>query len=447
MSAAFNRLVARIAAAELPIVILLSPVLLFPSPTRLLLVLVVPAVWLCNWHANGKLIPSTPLNVALFVLLGMVAVSLVATFDVQFSLGKVSGVGLGILLFWAMVRWVTTPARLRAAVATLVLAGAALAVLGLLGANWVPIAKFEVLNAIVQRLPRAIRGVPGAEEGFNANAVAGCLVLFVPLQVALLMGAAKPSLPAWQPSDERRKWETVVQAFLLVLTAGTLLLTQSRGAWLGLVAAAVAFFAWYSRLTRTLAAAIVVGILVLTATLGLERTTNLAVSRSGTGMANSVPTRIEIWSRAIYGIQDFPFTGMGMNTFRRVMPVLYPAFLTPPDWDVAHAHNHLLQAALDLGLPGLVAYGSIWIVVGSLLIVVYRHSRQLTYRIIAGGLGAGLIAHFAFSMTDAIPLGAKVGALFWLALALSVALHRIALPDSRVLQQLDIDPALSHSRD
>jgi putative inorganic carbon (HCO3(-)) transporter len=46
----------------------------------------------------------------------------------------------------------------------------------------------------------------------------------------------------------------------------------------------------------------------------------------------------------------------------------------------------------------------------------------------AGGLGAGLIAHFVFSMTDAIPLGAKAGVLFWVTLGLVVSLHRVALP-------------------
>ena len=30
-------------------------------------------------------------------------------------------------------------------------------------------------------------------------------------------------------------------------------------------------------------------------------------------------------------------------------------------------------------------------------------------------------------MTDAIPLGAKVGVLFWLTLALAVSLHKVAL--------------------
>src|SRR4029077_12535146 len=105
-----------------------------------------------------------------------------------------------------------------------VLAGAGLAIIGLLGTNWLD--KFSALGAVVGRLPRAIRGVPGAEEGFQPNAVAGCLVLFVPLQVALLATDAR---------RDRSMLLLVIQVLVLLLTTGTLLLTQSRGAWVGLV--------------------------------------------------------------------------------------------------------------------------------------------------------------------------------------------------------------------
>jgi putative inorganic carbon (HCO3(-)) transporter len=70
---------------------------------------------------------------------------------------------------------------------------------------------------------------------------------------------------------------------------------------------------------------------------------------------------LEVWSRAIYGIQDFPFTGMGMNAFRKVVPVPYPLFTVSPDVDIRHAHNEFLQAALDLGIPGLIAFITLYI--------------------------------------------------------------------------------------
>ena len=75
-------------------------------------------------------------------------------------------------------------------------------------------------------------------------------------------------------------------------------------------------------------------------------------------MANSVGLqgRVELWSRALYAIQDFPLTGCGLGTFRQVVHLLYPPFFVEPGADLAHAHNFFLQVALDLGVPGLIAY-------------------------------------------------------------------------------------------
>jgi O-antigen ligase len=424
-----RRLTTGLAAAELPVVLLVSPALLFPSRRRLLFALLVPLTWACHRRLGHRWIPATPLNASIAALLVMTAVSLFATFDVAYSLGKVSGLLLGVLLFWAITRWMITSDRLAIGIAVFLLAGAALAMIGLLGTNW--IGKFSVLGAIIERLPRAIRGVPGAEEGFQPNAVAGCLVLFIPLQIALIASGAHHGLAGTARTHRRSAWLLAFQAMLLFLTGGTLLLTQSRGAWVGLTAATVAFFAWHGWRTRVAAAIGAGAIVVLGTTLGWARLVNLGISGSGPGMASNVSGRVELWSRALSGIQDFPFTGMGMNTFRKVMPVLYPTFLTSPDVDIAHAHNHLLQAALDLGILGLIAYLSAWIVVAILLVRVYRRGSEPAYRVTAGGLGAGLIAHFVFSMTDAIPLGAKVGVLFWLTLALVVSLHQVALSETQ----------------
>ena len=183
-----NRIARGVVAAELPIIVLISPALLFPSPRRLLVLLVVPVIWLCARLTTGCAIPRTPLNVVLWLLLFMVGVSLYATFDVSYSLGKVAGVLLGVLLLWAVVQGVRTRADLEWATWGFVVCGAGLAVIGLLGTNWSE--KFPMLGFIASRLPRLIRGVPGAVDGLHPNAVAGCLVLFIPVQLAVL---ARPS--------------------------------------------------------------------------------------------------------------------------------------------------------------------------------------------------------------------------------------------------------------
>jgi putative inorganic carbon (HCO3(-)) transporter len=418
------RLVRLVASAELAIVVAIAPALLFPSPGRLAVLAVVPVVWFCARTAGGRVVPRTPLNAAVWLLLAMVVVSLYATFDIRFSLGKVSGVLLGTLLFWASARRLTTSAALKVGTVGFVLAGVGLAIVGLLGANGA--SKFPVLGVLAARLPVAIRGVPGAEDGFNPNAVAGCLVLFVPLQVALVTAG----LHRWLVPTAKSRWVgtslVIIQVMLLALTVGTLLLMQSRGAWAGLVVASVAFLVWHSRRTRVLGAVAALTVIVVAGTLGAKTLGGLAVSRAGPGMAGTISGRMALWSSAIYAIQDFPFTGMGMNAFRRVMPVMYQASLISPDIDVAHAHNHVLQAALDLGIPGVVAYASIWLSAAALLVVVYRRADERIYRAMASGLGAGFIAYFVFGMTDTIALGSKVGVLFWLMLALTVGLHRVA---------------------
>jgi O-antigen ligase len=139
----------------------------------------------------------------------------------------------------------------------------------------------------------------------------------------------------------------------------------------------------------------------------------------------SLAARLEIWSRAIYGIQDFPFTGMGMNAFRKVVHVLYPLFTISPDVDIANAHNNILQTALDLGIPGMIAYVGVWSAAAWMLVWVFRHSGNRLHRRIAIGIGAGLFAQFVYGINDAIPLGAKVGVFWWVALAITAALFRL----------------------
>jgi putative inorganic carbon (HCO3(-)) transporter len=404
-------------------VLLAAPALLFPSSARLLLLLPVLATWMAYARVGQRIVPPTPVNLALSVLLAMVAVSVAVTPDFAYSLGKICGVILGLVVFWTSTRHVSTESRLRIATIAFLAAGGMLAALGLLGTNWFN--KFPILGAVINRLPRAIRGVPGAEEGFHPNAVAGCLILFIPLQIALL-GSGEYSWLAGA-GRTRRRGLLVALLLLLGLTAGTLALTQSRGAWAGLGLALLIMLAAYTRYTKAAVLAIAIVGASLFTILGPSRAVNMAISQSGPGMAGNVSGRLELWSRGLYAVEDFPLTGVGMNMFRRIVHRQYPTFLTSPDFDVAHVHNQFLQTALDVGIPGLIAYVAIWLILAALLLSVYRRATLRSSRIVAAGLGLGLVAHFCFGLTDAIPLGAKVGILFWLTLALAVALHRVAL--------------------
>jgi putative inorganic carbon (HCO3(-)) transporter len=111
-----------------------------------------------------------------------------------------------------------------------------------------------------------------------------------------------------------------------------------------------------------------------------------------------------VWRWALQAVTDFPLTGIGLGTFRVAVHRLYP-IATPIDYDISHAHNVFLQVALDIGLPGLVAYlgllgGGVW-----LGCRVARKSVQL--RPVAIGFVAGIIGLHVYGLTDCPALGAK----------------------------------------
>lgn len=416
-----------------------SPFLLFPSPTRSVALVVVPALWILAWRVRGAALPRTPFNVILLVLYSMVLVSLFATYDVAVSLSKVAGMVLGIGVFFAFVREGQTSRGWWVCFWVYVLTGLGVAVLGILGTNWLQ--KVNLLSPIIARLPPRITGLPGAGPGFSGNELAGGLLWVIPLILVLdtlLLTRAKKL-----QSNFGLLWTLTVFCFVGVasfLMLSYLVLTQSRGGYIGFLLAlfVLVLYALPSR-RRWIA----VGALVVMISIGL------AVSRDSTGVAlvrlvggessmgtalslDTLEGRLEVWSRAIYAIQDFPFTGMGMNTFRYVVHVLYPLFSVSPDFDISHAHNEFLQAGLDLGLPGLIAFIALYMGAFWMLGQVWKTARpgesgpgdRILLQVLVMGCASGLIGHISYGMTDAVTFGAKPGVLFWMLLGLVTTLFQ-----------------------
>ena len=453
---------------------LAAPFMLFPSPKRSLAMLVVPASWLLHWlvvsgqktasrkqpfdYAQGKQaeggsstlhaspstlrpprptphaspIPLTPLNSTLLLLALMVLVSEWATFDLAYSLPKISGMVLGLGVFFAVAREGERPRGRWSSLLAFLGVGLGIAVLGVIGTRWAT-TKIAFLTPIVDRLPKLIAGLQGAESGFHPNEVAGALIWVLPVMLAVSValigviplrgrcasrrctfgGVAIPFsrgkallngrlLREKRPRNDTRTaerkgtdapgglhgWRLVLVTILCLLATifvgAVFVLTQSRGGYIGLAVtlplltliALPRRWRWYSLIVFVVLA-VVLGFVVYshweairTWVAGSDLASDPALS------LNSLEGRLEVWSRAIYGIQDFPFTGMGMNAFRKVVPVLYPLFLVSPDVDIGHAHNEFLQAALDLGIPGLIAFIAVYIIAFWMLADMWKATRH-----------------------------------------------------------------------
>jgi putative inorganic carbon (HCO3(-)) transporter len=222
---------------------------------------------------------------------------------------------------------------------------------------------------------------------------------------------------------------------------GVFLLAQSRSATLAF-ALSLVFLLWvlappWGRLTLAgLLLVGVIGLAILVRSAGMEAIGKISLggapAEGETASLDTLENRVELWSRAVYAIRDFPLTGMGMNVFRHSVHRLYPLFQNDPQVDPAHAHNEFLQAALDLGIPGLAAFITLHAGAFAMLVGLARRSRNfpttdeatgIPLNILLIGLGGGLVAHLIFGMADAVTLGAKPGVLFWMLLGLIASLY------------------------
>ncbi|MEZ4514616.1 MAG: O-antigen ligase family protein [Chloroflexota bacterium] len=407
------------------ILVLCAPFLLFPTvlPLLTLLALLLLAFgWLRPffWRTLPQLPPS-PLNL-LFLLFGLTwLIAIPVTADPDLTLPKATGLLLGFAVWRYLLLVVDSEARLWQATAVFLLLGLGFMALGVLSTNW--LFKIPGIATLLQRVAGRFLLLPETPElGTHANELAATLLLFWPLLLALTVGL-------------RGRWRRTTAVFLL-LTTLILLLTQSRSGWVGAaggVGLLLVGWGWLlppSRLRRWLLggfatfAGLVVLAIILIGPATLQNWWLNPPLETAVGSFNSLNFRQTIWPWAIQAIYDFPFTGTGLGSFRRVGPRLYP-IAVPPNYDIAHAHNILLQVALDLGLPGLVVYLAILL----LLVTVGWQVAQRDggKRPLILGLLASLAALHIYGLADALALGAKPGLLFWVNIALLTAAARLTL--------------------
>lgn len=416
------------------LVILIAPLLLFPNPGRPWVFLVVPLILMVQTLAWGNLLPITPLNPAILLLSVMVCVSIFVTPDLANSLGKIAGMLLGIIIYFTVIRHTRSRSGLIGSLALFTLAGCCLALIGIIGTNW-GATKLLLLNALYTHLPISITGLAGAESGIHPYELAGSLLWIIP--VILLTGLARFNDPGWFAKREKgdlRSRDSLIWGglFLLVffIDLGLLLLTQSRGSYLAIAITTIILMIlipkWPARwwVVGVLAVDMIAGMLLawrygwknlvdqMMGSLHMDAATLSIVSMSW---------REEIWTRAIWTIKAVPLTGLGMNVFRNSMGILYPTFQFSAASDLAHAHNELLQAAVDLGLPGLVGFLALYI--GAVVMLVPLCKSSGAVRLLALGFLGGLMAHFIFGITDAVALGAKPAFLFWWLLGMIFGLY------------------------
>lgn len=402
------------------VLLLVAPLLLIPdyAPVVTALgLLLLGTIWLFSVYVLPP--PATPFNLVLCLWGVTLIVGILVSADPAETLPKATGLILGLGAWRLVVMAARTRRTVLAGVVLTLLLSLAFSVVGIFGLQ-----EFPKIPALEQLNPFR----PGTLPGFDGlvvhpNQLAGLICLFLPLLVSLLIAP-----PAEFSSRSRR-----FVIFLATLwTVWILLLTQSRGGWIGAgVGLGVLLFLWMIALprsrTRLALGGMLATILLLVAAvvlwIGPATIWNVWLNppqETAVGTLTTLNFRKELWPWAVTAIADFPFSGVGLGAFRQVAFRLYPLPMSP-SFDIAHAHNIFLQTALDVGLPGLAAYLALLFVAAAVGWRVAR--RDAGYRAISLGLLAGLAALHVYGLADALALGSKPGVVFWLALGLLAAMN------------------------
>lgn len=352
-------------------------------------------------------IPRSPFNLPLFLFLGAVALSLVNALSLGFALKETIKWAQMILMMWLVLdlsgrrRWmVVIGAGLSAAALE-----AAIGVwqFGLRGDG--P-EHFLILDG---RFYRAY----GTFE--QPNPYGGFLGLLLPIAIGLtliaLEGWIKPVWDAFQdqrPINLRRAMQSGMTHHLAKLVGfgalaglifAALMMSWSRGAWLGFGAAAIAIvFVWPRK--WWLGAGLVIGgglagLLALqaglvpasiaarltdfTAFLGTFDVRGVDINDSN----YAVIERLAHWQAAREMARFNPWLGVGFGNYEPVYPGYRLLNWAAP---LGHAHNYYLNLLAEVGIIGLLAYTVLWV---SVIVQTWRATRQTSGW--ARGISIGLM--------------------------------------------------------
>jgi len=351
----------------------------------------------------------TPLLWPILILIFMSGVSLLVTADSTATAPQITRLLAGITGFIALVNWARTRQQLFLASLLLLSTGMLIAILAPFIVRWNQAKGIPIPNGIYESFPLLF------SDAVHPNVMVAIMLMLLPLPLAYLLLSYRHG--PWPLST---RWAQGLLLLALILMSVILLLTKSRG---GYVAAAIGVLTvlWYSR-RRFLALLLT----LITAGLGLwlivsaeQQTASLAGDLADAG---TLAFRQQVWRVASRMIADFPYTGVGMGTFNDVAMNLYPF----PAVSNPGAHNLYLQVSVDLGIPGLIAFASI------LLLVIYMSVASIsnlvaeedqTLRALAVGLLAGLFALLFHGVIDITIWGTRASFMPWLIIGMVTAVH------------------------
>lgn len=240
----------------------------------------------------------------------------------------------------------------------------------------------------------------------NPNVLGEYLLLVLPVSIVFFLKDKAKSLS---------KWMYLATTGVIFLC---LILTQSRGCWLGFMVSVVLFITFYEgRWWAFVPLALCAVPFVLPQTV-LERL--LSIGDMGD---SSTSYRVFIWMGAMGIVRNYFMGGIGMGeaAFSEVYPLFsYNAIIAP------HAHNTYLQLLVEGGIPALGMFIAVLVVFFKGAHSGYRlQNKKSTDSAMILGLSAGVAGFLFQSLFDYTFYNYRVMAVFFMVIGITIALSNI----------------------
>ncbi len=257
---------------------------------------------------------------------------------------------------------------------------------------------------------------------FSASGFAGWLIVIIPVLLAILTIKAIPNV----------KLKILLSVMISSLIA-CLLLTYSRGAWLGFLMAILFMLFYFIKkfafLTKAISLIAGVSLLMLlihflNPQLKYEILTKFKFSQNLNVRVKSIPQiskgsnleRIRLWKEALGIIRDYPLTGCGLNNYS-IVAKNYKSF----EGGGIYPHNSFLQKTAETGIFGLLAF--LFVLFSFFKMGIVYLNKNKNYLVL--GLLAGILAFLVQAFFDTHLYSLQLVVLFWYMLGLTVAVIKI----------------------
>ncbi len=246
----------------------------------------------------------------------------------------------------------------------------------------------------------------------NPNVLGEYLLLIIPVSVVYMLKFRWKELSKW------------AYALMTALLAVCLILTQSRGCWIGFMISLVIFVTFYEGKWWGF-----IPIVLCILPFVIPQTIVDRIMSVGNLEDSSTSYRVFIWMGTLGMMRHYWLGGIGMGeaAFSQVYPFFsYNAIIAP------HSHNLFLQLLVEAGISGLIVFLVMQIVFVKKMSVVYRaNDKKSENSMLALALSSGVIGFLAQSMFDYTFYNYRVMAVFFMIIALGAALKHIAVPSGR----------------